>query len=309
MKTQKALLFSLACLVSMNGFSAANPEIPDAPTVYPEGELGRMVKLGEDIIFNTNTHDLTKDMVGNDLTCSNCHLQGGKGKTLGTFIGTATAFPAYSPREKTVQTLQNRINNCFMRSMNGKRPIIDTEASIAMTTYVSWLSSGLPVTMNSKKPVNPFYTKEWWGKKWVLPMIKAATHDNYVNGQKLYTEKCASCHQPDGQGLAAAKFPPVWGERSYNTGAGLSKPEKLPTYLLHNMPLGNANLTREEAVDISIYVDAQPRPDFDLQKSLYPREEMGHYNSIVMEEKHSVRSNFAKWGLDIDQIRGDKAIP
>ncbi len=66
---------------------------------------------------------------------------------------------------------------------------------------------------------------------------------------------------------------------------------------------------REEAVDISIYVDAQPRPDFDLQKSLYPREEMGHYNSIVMEEKHSVRSNFAKWGLDIDQIRGDKVIP
>lgn len=307
MKTSR--LWLIAAFVSGTVIAAEPlPEIPDPPTVYPEGELGRMVRLGEEIIFNTNTHELTRDLVGNDLKCSNCHLQGGKGKSLGTFIGTATAFPAYSAREKTVQTLQDRINNCFMRSMNGKRPIIDTEASIAMTTYVSWLSSGLPIQMNAVKPVNPYYSKIWWGKKWVVPMLKAVTHDNYLNGKKLYQEKCASCHQADGQGLAAANFPPVWGDRSYNTGAGLSKPEKLPTYLLYNMPLGNTNLTRQEAVDIAVYVDAQPRPSFDLQQQLQPAEKMGYYNSKVLEEKHTVRSNFAKWGLDIDEIRGDTLI-
>ncbi|MEH6471794.1 MAG: c-type cytochrome [Halopseudomonas sp.] len=309
MKITNALLCSLPYLVSFGAMAVELPNIPDAPTDYPKGELGRMVKLGEEIIFNTNTHELTKDLVGNDLKCSNCHLQGGKAKSLGTFIGTATAFPAYSAREKSVQTLQNRINNCFMRSQNGKRPIIDTEASVAMATYVTWLSSGLPITMNSKKPVNPFYTDSWWGKKWVLPMLKSVDHSNYNNGQKLYTDKCASCHQDDGQGLAAANFPPVWGERSFNTGAGLSKPEKLPTYLLHNMPLGNPNLTKQEAVDIAVYVNAQPRPDFDLSRSLLPREEMGHYNSKVLTETHSVRSNFAKWGLDVDKLRGDKLIP
>lgn len=309
MKLNNVLSLALPCLLSMGVFATELPAIPDAPTEYPKGELGRMVKLGEDIIFNTNTHPLTREMVGNDLKCSNCHLQGGKAKTLGTFIGTATAFPAYSPREKTVQTLQNRINNCFMRSMNGKRPIIDTEASVAMATYVTWLSTGLPIMQNGKKPVNPFYTDAWWGKGWVLPMIKAADVSNYDNGKKLYTEKCASCHQADGQGLASANFPPIWGDRSYNTGAGLSKPEKLPTYLLYNMPMGNANLTKQEAVDISIYVNSQPRPDFDLSKSLFPREQMGHYNSKVMEEKHSVRSNFSKWGLDVDTLRGDTLIP
>ena len=306
MKNKIVYGFAVASLIS---FHAIANEIPDPPTQYPAGELGRMVKLGEDIIYNTNTHELTKDMVGNDLKCTNCHLDGGKSKTLGTFIGTAAAFPAYSPREKTVQTLQNRVNNCFMRSMNGKRPIIDTEASIAMATYITWLSSGTPIAMNEKKPVNRFYSDVWWGKGWVLPMIKAAGPANYANGKALYAEKCASCHQADGQGLAAANFPPVWGDRSYNTGAGLSKPEKLPTYLLHNMPLGNPNLTKEEAVDISIYVNAQPRPSFDLANSLYPREEMGVYNSKVLTEKHTVRSNFATWGLDVDVLRGDTLIP
>ncbi len=308
MNMKLAAILTLAGLIHLPVGAVDRPEIPDPPTQYPSGELGRMVKLGEEIIFNTNTHPLTKEMVGNDLKCSNCHLQGGKGKTLGTFVGTATSFPAYSGREKTVQTLQNRINNCFMRSMNGKRPIIDTEASVAMAAYVTWLSSGLPIQLNEKKPVNPYYTKIWWGKNWVVPMVKAAGPQNYQKGKKLYTEKCASCHQEDGQGVAANNFPPIWGDRSYNTGAGLSKPTKLAVWLQHNMPLGNANLTREEAVDIAIYVNAQPRPSFDLQKGLYPREQMGYYNSKVLKERHSVRSNFAKWGLDVDELRGDNLI-
>ncbi|MEH6627244.1 MAG: c-type cytochrome [Motiliproteus sp.] len=308
MNIKRVVLISLPYIFCASALAAEVTEIPNPPTEYPQGELGRMVKLGESIIYNTNTHPLTKELVGNDLKCSNCHLDGGKAKTLGTFIGTATAFPAYSGREKTVQTLQNRINNCFMRSMNGKRPIIDTEPSVAMAAYVTWLSTGLPINMNPKKPVNPFYTNAWWGKKWVVPMLKAAGPENYDNGKKLYVEKCASCHQADGQGLAAANFPPIWGDRSYNTGAGLSKPEKLPTYLLHNMPLGNANLTKQEAVDISLYVTAQPRPSFNLNNSLFPAAQMGHYNSKVLEEKHNVRSNLAKWGLDVDKLRGDSLI-
>lgn len=279
-------------------------EIPDIPKEYPKGELGKMVKLGEKIIMETNTHPLTKDYVGNSLKCTSCHFNGGKDKTLGTFIGTAAAFPAYSKREKTVQTLQDRINNCFMRSMNGIRPIVDTKASVAMATYVTWLSSGIPMKMNPKKPVNAYYTKAWPGIKQMKPLVKKATHENYKSGQKLYDSKCASCHGIEGQGVST--FPPVWGSNSYNTGAGLSKLDKMSTWLKHNMPLGNANLTVQEAVDISIYVNAQKRDDFDLKEHLLPREKMGYYNSEVLEEKHSVKSNFKAFGLDVKEIRGEK---
>ncbi len=284
------------------------PNIPDPPKAYPKGELGRMVKLGEDIIYHTHTHPLTKDFVGDDLDCTSCHIDGGKEKTLGTFIGTAAAFPAYSKREKTVQTLQDRINNCFMRSMNGKRPIIDTEASVAMAAYVTWLSQGLPIQMNSVKPVNPFYTKLWINKK-LVPLAKKATHENYLNGQKLYTQKCAVCHGKDGQGKVQdgkIVYPPIWGDRAYNTGAGLGHPTKMATWLQFNMPPGGPKLTDQEAVDIAIYVDAQSHPDFDLQEHLLPKEEMGYYNSKVLKETHSVAKNFKALGLDINEIRGSE---
>ena len=76
-----------------------------------------------------------------------------------------------------------------------------------------------------------------------------------------------------------------------------------------NMPLAQGGtLKDQEAADIMIYVDAQPRADFDLKKGLLPKEEMGYYNSKVLEETHSVRSNFKAFGLNIDTIRGDKKI-
>jgi len=291
-----------------------------APEAYPAGELGRMVKLGEEIMAHTNTHPLTKDMVGNHLTCKNCHLAGPDGKTgtsdsIGTFIGTATAFPAYSGREKTVQTLQNRINNCFMRSMNGKRPIIDSEASIAMATYVTWLSDGMPMHMDTKRPCSPKTSGRWSkGNKKFAAIQKKATHDNYLAGKKIFETKCVSCHGANGQGMGT--FPPLWGKDkdgkwlAYNTGAGMSKLNKAANWIQSNMPFGQGGtLSDQEAADVALYIDAQPRADFDLAKGLFPPEKMGYYNSKVHEEKHSVRSNFKAMGLDVDAIRGDKVIP
>lgn len=56
-------------------------QTPNVPQTYPDGELGRMVKLGEAIMNETNTHPLTKDLVGNNLQCKSCHLPGKDGKT------------------------------------------------------------------------------------------------------------------------------------------------------------------------------------------------------------------------------------
>lgn len=280
------------------------PNVPDAPKEYPKGELGDMVKLGEKIVQETNTHPLSKDYVGNDLKCTNCHMDNGKTKTVGTFIGTATAFPAWSGREGAVQTLQDRIDNCFMRSMNGKRPPIDSKLSIAMAAYVTWLSTGLPIKMNDVKTVTPYYAHIWPDKK-IEAQIKKATHTTYKEGEKLYIEKCSACHGQDGKGVGT--FPPLWGDRSYNAGAGLSKLHKLATWMEYNMPYGQATLDDGQAAAIAIYVDAQPRPAFNLKDHL-PAKDAGVYNSKVTESKSSVRDNFKAMGLDVDTIRGDQVI-
>jgi len=291
-----------------------------APAHYPEGKLGELVKLGEDIMLHTDTHILTKDLVGNHLQCKSCHLKGSDGKPgtddgIGSFIGTATSFPTWSKREKSVQTLQDRTNNCFMRSMNGKRPIIDTKASMAMYAYITWLSEGLPMKMNSKAPLSPHNMKIWPKSfKKFAKIQKKATHQNYINGKKLYNSKCASCHNINGSGMSTI-FPPLWGKDkkdawiSYNTGAGMSKLHKGAAWVQSNMPSGRGNtLNNEDAADIMLYVNAQQRADFDLNKGLLTKEKMGYYNSNVLKEKHSVRSNFEDMGLDIDIIRGDHKI-
>ncbi len=305
---------ALASILSLGVLYAGS-----APKEYPKGPVGEMVKLGEQIMLHTSTHPLTKDLVGNKLNCASCHLKGADGKPgtgdgIGSFIGTATSFPAYSKREKTVQTLQDRTNNCFMRSMNGKRPIVDSEASMAMYTYITWLSTGMPMKMNEKAPLSPHNMKIWPKNfKKFAKIQKKATHDNYLNGKKLYATKCAMCHGQNGQGMGS--FPPVWGKNAkgewlaYNTGAGMSKLNKGAAWVQSNMPLGQGgSLSDKEAADIMLFVNAQERADFDLQKGLLPKEVMGYYNSNVLKEKHSVRSNFRALGLDIDVIRGDKKI-
>lgn len=300
----KKLIFSLATC-SLVAFGASKtvviPDIPNPPTKYPDGVLGEYVKLGEEIISKTNTHPLSKDLVGNSLTCKNCHINNGKTKNLGTFIGTSTSFPAFSSREKTVQTLEDRINNCFMRSMNGIRPVNGTKVSLAMASYVAWLSQGLPQKMNPKRPVTPYYTNLWPIKD-AVPLIKKATNENYKRGKSLYDQKCAACHQKNGQGLGTA-FPPLWGDKSYNSGAGMSKLNKMTTWIMYNMPQGQeGTLSLKDAVDITIYVDSHERPSFDLQKHL-PKN-IGHYNSEVLKEYHDVKSNFKAFGLDLATIKG-----
>ena len=297
-----ALLLALA--LALPAAAAELPTLPPLPTTPPPGELGRMVKLGRELIMHTDTAPLTRALVGNKLTCASCHIDGGTTNTPGTFVGTATAFPAWSKRERTVQTLQDRIDNCFMRSMNGKRPIVDSEASIAMAAYVTWLSEGQPMRMNPVKPVTPLFASRWPDKQYA-PMFRRATHADYLHGAQVYAARCAACHGADGAGVGS--FPPVWGKDSYNAGAGMSKPVKMASWVEHNMPLGNANLTPREVADVVLYVDAQPRPAFDLRRHLLPAARMGVYNSKVLEEKSTVRSNLRAVGVDLDALRGDAA--
>jgi thiosulfate dehydrogenase len=233
-----------------------------------DDKLAEVVKLGEAIVENTTTHPMSKEYVGNALNCTSCHLDNGRHEKAGTFLGTATAYPAWSPRENRVITLEDRVLNCFMRSCNGTRPPLGSEVSVAVTTYITSLSQGQSLRMNSKRPVGPGAIK--------LLAVKPDQAD--INrGASLYHSRCAECHQKDGQG--DKDNPPVWGERSYNDGAGLSSVENLAAWLKVAMPLDDTNLTDQQALDIAVYVNSQKRPHFDLLKHLPTKAKLGEYNA------------------------------
>lgn len=233
-----------------------------------EDELSVVVKLGEAIVESTTKHPMSKDYVGNALNCTSCHLDNGRHEKAGTFIGTATAYPAWSPRENRVITLEDRVLNCFMRSCNGTRPPLGSKVSVAVTAYITSLSQGQPLRMNANRPVGPGAIK---------PLDVKPDQADIQRGASLYMSQCAECHQKDGQG--DSDNPPVWGLRSYNDGAGLSSVANLAAWLKVAMPLNDTNLTAQQAVDIAAYVNSFNRPRFDLEKHLPNKGRLGEYNA------------------------------
>lgn len=238
-----------------------------AKTLPSMGELGEWIKLGEEIVAKTTEHPLSKPFVGNGLNCTSCHLQNGRHPTAGSFLGTATAYPAWAPREKTVLTLEDRILNCFMRSCNGIRPPLGSKVSVAIQAYITSLSEGEAMRMNPKKSIGP---------RAIVLLSAKPDSASAERGRLLYAKKCADCHGLDGQG--DTENPPVWGNRSYNDGAGLANAENLGAWLKVAMPLDDANLTEQEAVDIAVFVNSHQRPRFKLAEHLPPAAEIGVYN-------------------------------
>jgi thiosulfate dehydrogenase len=262
---------------------------------YPLGKLGEVVRLGEDILEHTDTNSLSKAYVNSKLQCINCHRKGKDGKAgttdkIGTFIGTATSFPAYSKRYDDIISLQNRIDGCFLRCMGGTQSVVNTKVGIAVESYITWLSTGMDINMSAKAPRTPLKIAMWSkNRKRFKSLLKKATHQNYLNGRKLYEDKCATCHGLEGKGLG--NFPPLWGKDkeghwlSYTTDGSMAKLPNAATWIKDNMPLGEPRtLSDEEVVDITLYINAQER---------------AIYNGVKIED------NFKKVGLKLQEIVTD----
>lgn len=255
-----------AAIATTNAEEAADRSSKSPP--IPDGPMGDVIRLGRDLVSDTAEHPLTKPYVRNALNCTSCHLNNGTHPKAATFIGVATAYPAWSPREQRVITLEDRVLNCFMRSCNGIRPPLGSRPSVAITAYITWLSTDLPIQMNAAKPLGP---------KAVDTLAIDAGRKDTQRGQALYADRCALCHGDDGAGDADS--PPVWGEMSYNDGAGLSGDLKLASWLKVAMPPDETDLSDQEALDIASYVNSKPRPKFNLSDHLPAADRLGEYNA------------------------------
>src|SRR5690606_8855853 len=187
------------CVLALLSVTAADESSPAEPEL-PPGRLGQAVELGRVLVEQTATHPLTKPYVGNALNCTSCHLDNGTHPKAATFIGVATAYPAWSPREQRVITLEDRILNCFMRSCNGVRPPLGSEVSVSIAAYITWLSTGQRIQMNGTRPAGPR----------AVPQLKLdVAQADPQRGAELYADRCATCHAANGQGYK--ENPPVWG--------------------------------------------------------------------------------------------------
>jgi thiosulfate dehydrogenase len=261
---------SIAALVLAMASSIAVAQTAPVWTVpevgaLPRDEQGMQVRAGRDLITATYAHvgpqaaDPAKRYAGNNLACTNCHLQAGTKKFGLPLFGLFGAFPQYSARAGGEISIEDRLNSCMTRSMNGRALPNDAPEMQAMVAYIKFLSTG----------VAPGETLPGLGSGHMTELKRAA---DPVRGEAVYRRMCLACHNSDGSGIARSSadpvlgymIPPLWGSDSFNDGAGMARISTMANFVHFNMPHGtdylNTRLTVDQAWDVSAYVLSQPRP-------------------------------------------------
>lgn len=223
---------------------------PPPETAIPDDPFGAMVRQGRDIFVHTDTH--AAQYVGNSLRCANCHLDAGRRASSAPMWAAWVSYPKYRSKNRQVNTMADRIAGCFSYSMNGTPPPIDGDIMRALESYFFWLATGAPT---GRPPGGHGYPK--------MPPPKEKP--DVARGADVYAARCALCHGAAGAGRrspdASVVFPPLWGPRSYNGGAGMHRVETAAAFIMHNMPLGlPGTLSDQEAWDVAAYVNSHPRP-------------------------------------------------
>jgi len=240
------------------------PLDPTADATLGDSPLAKEIRRGYRIFVNTPAE--APALAPGRVSCTNCHLNAGQRERALPLVGVAGMFPEYRGRAARVITLSERIVGCFMRSENGvaARPTATTPEVVAVEAYLTWLARGYAVGQNPS-----WRNRNEIAKEHLIPVAKL----DPAKGERLYAEQCVSCHGADGQGVVIGdkQAAPLWGENSWNDGAGVARTYTLAGYIRYAMPyLDPGSLTDEEAQQIAAFITSKPRPVFPDKDKDYP---------------------------------------
>jgi thiosulfate dehydrogenase len=245
-------VFLVASALSVAACSGDKTSAPDASQLYnpdalPTGPVGEAIRNGYAIVTNTPTQ--MKGYIRADMSCAACHISGGTVPRGGSLVGTLASFPQWNARAKRVITLEDRIAECFLYSMNGRPPKYSGKPMVSLVAYIAWLSRGRAI-LSARSSQNNF-----------VVALPSATPD-VARGKTIYLQKCVACHQTSGAGISGT-FPPLWGPTSFNDGAGMAHLATITGWVKFNMPKGAAgSLSLDQSYDVSAYVLSHKRPHF-----------------------------------------------
>ena len=235
------------------------------PSVATE-EYGRRLIRDTPELLGQDHPDPARRYISSRLACASCHMNIGTDPGTLTLLQTTEHFPRFSGRANAMTDIEDRINECMTRSMNGKPLPMDSPEMIAMAAYLRSLGAQYAAMgATSKKPDEPAAFK--------TPNRRA----DLTAGQTVFSAKCSICHGTEGGGLLATEdlrkgylFPPLWGPDSYNDGAGMARVLTAARFIKARMPLGQPDLTDEEAFDVAALVNSKPRPEMPNLENDYP---------------------------------------
>jgi thiosulfate dehydrogenase len=216
--------------------------------------LSNAIRRGMALV--TATADSLPGFVSGNLSCTSCHLDGGRRATAAPLTGVFARYPKYIERTGAVVSMQDRVNYCMTRSLSGTRLPNDSREMQDIVAYLAFMARGVPVGAGLPAQGMP-----------VMPKLEGDT----ARGDSVYRVACARCHGADGAGIGALRAPALWGPKSFSIGASMARRERAASFIRHNMPFDRpGTLTDQEAFDVAAYITAKPRPDMPNKANDWP---------------------------------------
>lgn len=239
--------------------------IPPDSLDIPEGSEGERIRYGKELIVHTALYLGPFGSVSqktNGMNCGNCHLRAGTSVFGNNYSAVASTYPKFRARSGTIESVEKRINDCIERSLNGEALPAGSHELEAISAYILWVGKDVG---KGTVPVGAGIPD--------IPLLAEAADPEI--GKPLYARHCSRCHGANAAGVRKSHgrewlYPPLAGDSSYNTGAGMYRLSRLAGFIKANMPFGQTYdrplLTDNEAWHIAAYINSLPRPIMDLAR-------------------------------------------
>ena len=227
------------------------------------GSQNDLIRYGKDLIVNTPRHigknatDPAMRYAGNDLACQNCHLNAGLQPFAAPFVSTFATFPMMV--DDQVLTLTDRHQR--LHAAEHERQGLAAAKAARWRRSIAYLK----------------FVGQGHARRRALPgmglQADRATRPRRPTrgvGEEVYAKVARHCHKEDGQGELKRSpgigysIPPLWGDASFNAGAGMAKTAYAASYIRDNMPFGinylMPVLTVQQAWDVAAFMISKPHP-------------------------------------------------
>lgn len=242
---------------------SSNPDVWPSFDIntLPVDSTSKMIRYGYYLLMETSNivgpdvKDSSMRFAGNNLECRNCHFDAGLVKNTFNLVGVANRYPSVDKATGQSTSLVQRVNGCFMRSMNGRPMPEESFHMKSIIAYLNWISKDVP--------------KELQGVN-IKDVEKIDRAPDALRGKSVFANNCMSCHADFGLGVlknpeihGGVKYiiPPIAGNDSFNDAAGMANMEYLVKFLKTQMPKNKpGSLSLEDSYDVAAYVLSLPRP-------------------------------------------------
>lgn len=258
-----ALVIAAACGKTDTTPATTVAAAPDTTLAAPAESLlakePNAASIARGMALLTATRDSLPSHVGNDLRCTSCHLNQGRKPFALPLVGVTNRYPAMWVRTGKEATVEERVNDCVVRSLNGKALDAKGTDMRDIVAYLTWISKDLAKGPHKGLGVDS------------VPLLPADT----VRGKTQFALYCQRCHGANGEGGKSLGVqnpgPPLWGKGSFGVASEFARQTTVASFMHHHMPFDAPGFVADSiSNDIAGWLLSRPRTDFPGKEKDYP---------------------------------------